>query len=78
MIQDVMIPGKHCTCDVCGREWDSLLNQLPKWCPTRSCRSREWNGKTIQRRPQKKIALPRPKKVRPLYEHATDHSEFEF
>ena len=79
MIEDVMLPGRHCTCDLCGHQWDTIAKEIPKCCANMKCRSREWNGKKIKRQPQPtvKIELPKPRRSR-LYGYAADSSDVGF
>ncbi len=79
MIEDVMLPGKHCRCEICTYEWNTIALEPPKCCANLECRSREWNGKKIKRQPQPtvKIELPKPRRSR-LYGYATDSSDVEF
>jgi ribosomal protein L37E len=64
MIRNVTIPAIECTCERCGYEWVSIAKELPEACPSRRCRTREWNGKKGQREPGSKIELPKPMRVR--------------
>lgn len=67
MIQDVTIPARLLTCEVCQYEWVSIMrNRLPSHCQNRECRSREWNGKKEKKKPapKPKIVLPRAVKVK--------------
>jgi hypothetical protein len=34
-----------CICDKCGHKWIAENRELPKQCPSRKCRSRQWNEK---------------------------------
>lgn len=66
ILGDVMVPGKSLQCDACGFKWVSIASRLPACCPNRDCRSREWNGKKIKRKPKRgpAIELPKPKRVK--------------
>ena len=54
-------------CDVCAWEWIPESASVPERCPSRKCRSRNWNGgvvepekpKTKEREPER--AKPTPK-----------------
>jgi hypothetical protein len=69
MIHFLKMLVRHCACDLCSYEWNSLSKSDPPICP--SCRSREWNGtKKIGRpsmpRDTSRKSLPKPKRVRSL------------
>lgn len=37
-----------CECDVCGHEWIAEVGgKLPKRCPSRKCRTTQWNSKAV-------------------------------
>ena len=63
ILRDVMVPGREFQCNACGYQWVSIINdRLPDCCPSKDCRSREWNGR--KRRVRAKIVLPKPKKTK--------------
>lgn len=66
MIRDITIPAKECSCSACGYTWISISTRIPESCRNRDCRSREWNGKKIKRKPERgpKVKLPKPVRVR--------------
>jgi len=68
MIHDVTVPARLAHCEVCQYEWVTLLAppRLPATCMNRECRSRQWNGKKVKRKPdpKPKIVLPKPVKLR--------------
>jgi len=73
MIRVVQVFAYECICEVpgCprnGEPWLSIAKRPPSVCTT--CKSREWNGKKIKRKPAKapKIDLPKPVKVREAYD----------
>ena len=65
ILRDVMVPGKELQCEKCFWIWVSTASELPEACPSRECRSREWNGpKKRVRKPKVRIELPKPKRVK--------------
>ena len=70
ILGDVMVPGKHLKCDVCLLPWVSIASELPKFCPNRDCRSRQWNGKKQKRKPARlpSVELPKPQRIRTVDE----------
>jgi hypothetical protein len=66
ILGDVMVPGKSLQCDACKYIFVSIANRLPDACPNRKCRSREWNGHKVKRKPapKPKIELPRPNRIK--------------
>lgn len=71
MIQDVTIPARLLTCEICTYSWVSIMrNRLPSHCQNRECRSREWNGVKIKKLPDRKpqVVLPKPVKIRQVDE----------
>ena len=62
ILGDVLVQGKSLRCDMCGRDWISISQDLPEACPNRDCRSREWNGPKKRTKPTR-IELPKPTKV---------------
>ena len=73
----VQAPAWRCVCERqdCerhGEPWLSLAERPPSVCPT--CRSREWDGVKVKRKPTKKprVELPKPPKIRMV----SDDAEF--
>lgn len=71
MIRQVTVPALECTCGICGHVWHSLAppSRPPLWCANSLCRSREWDGSKVRRKPRRParapaVVLPRPQKVR--------------
>ena len=64
MIEIVILPVKKCTCNLCEHLWHTLADRPPSVCPT--CRSREWDGVKVKRKPARgpAVELPKPVKVR--------------
>jgi hypothetical protein len=65
----VMVEVWRCQCEIpdCPRKgevWLSLGKRPPSVCPT--CRSREWDGVKVKRKPARgpQVTLPKPIKVR--------------
>ena len=62
----VQLEAKVLQCNECGwphdrsKPWYSIAKRLPKECPNRRCRSKEWNGQKPRKPPM--IKLPKPKK----------------
>lgn len=66
MIELITGTIKHCTCDLCSYDWETIRVRNPTICP--KCRSRQWNGeKALRGRPKNiAITMPEPKKVMEL------------
>ena len=66
ILGEVTMLAKHYKCDQCAYDWYSLAKRLPDCCPNRECRSREWNGVKIKRKPERgpAIQLPKPKRIK--------------
>lgn len=61
MIDNIKIPARLCTCDICRYRWVSTRIAPPQFCQNRQCRSREWNGKKLPNY-SKAIKLPARRK----------------
>jgi hypothetical protein len=64
MIRDITLPArpaKQCTCDRCGWTWISLAKRTPEECPSRACRTKQWNGQKVRSHVHE-IKFPAPRK----------------
>lgn len=62
MVLTTTVPARLCTCDKCGYSWVLYEGNPPIRCASKTCRTREWNGKKQQVRSHvNEIKLPAPR-----------------
>ena len=66
MYEKVTVEAIFCCCEKCGHKWHSLAKRPPIICANSDCRSRQWDGPKVKRKPVRglKVELPKPTRIR--------------